>query len=487
MRRHLHRIVMPVTVATLTLATPALAQTIAAPPISADLSEPPLIGYKDSLVYVRDPRDFIRLYPHLQLDLDGHGFAGPGVDTLPASIAGLSLAPSFFVRHARFDLGGELWKRIDFDGGIELVANPAVDGSRASSLGTVVALADAWVKLDAGRGLGLWLGVFQAPFSLENSTAVTQLAMMERNVAVRGFIAPGGGKALGAAFSGRTEKTTLYWDAGAFGAETIAPGDFEQHFDGIGRIGWRPLAKHESSALRGFELGLSARAGARNARDLSGDAPAITTGQGFAMWRPTRLDSSGRLVHVIPDSLEWGAGAELMIPAGGFVFRSEAFWMSKDMREAYDGMQSSSMVRAGDLSGLGWYGELSWWPLQTFRLVPPVSLPRSAPDTDHLEVARIAAVPERRGLEVAVIGAGINASYSGASRIGTPDPHAVSGIEIYQAGFAASYWQSANLRFTADANAYVTPESGSIVVPSNLVGGGAHWMAELGARVSVMF
>jgi len=476
---------LAITAATSLAGARAGAQT---PSINTDLSEPPLVGYKDSLLYVRDPNDLVRLYPHVQLDLDAHGFVGSGVDTVPATFAGVDLAPRFFVRHARFDLGGELWKRIEFDGGIELVAEPAVDGSRVSSA-TVVALADSWVKLDAGRGLGLWVGVFQAPFSLENSTAATQLAMMERNVAVRGFIAPGGGKALGAAVSGRTRRTTLAWDVGVFGAETISPGDFEEHVDGIGRFYWRPLAEDWSSPLQGLHLGLSARVGARNPRDLGGDAPAITTGQGFALWQPTRVDAQGNLVHVIPADLQWGTGLELLVPWKGFVLRGEAFWMSKQTRESD---AATSNLRSGDLSGLGWYAELSWWPLETFKLTPPVALPRAAPDTDHLEVAKMAAVPERRGLEVALLGGGINASYDGASRSGTADPKAVSSIEIYQSSLAFSYWQSANLRFTTDAAAYVTPESqgggnGAVVVPGNLAGTGSHVVGEIGARVSVMF
>ena len=81
-------------------------------------------------------------------------------------------------------------------------------------------------------------------------------------------------------------------------------------------------------------------------------------------------------------------------------------------------------------------------------------------------------------------------------RDSSPDPNAVSSVEAYQVGGALSYWQSANLRFTADVNAYVTPESGSggsgaVVVPGNLgsppADGSAHTVEEVGGRVSVMF
>ena len=36
--------------------------------------------------------------------------------------------------------------------------------------------------------------------------------------------------------------------------------------------------------------------------------PAITTGQGFMLWKPTYQDSLGRLIHVIPERSTYGDG-----------------------------------------------------------------------------------------------------------------------------------------------------------------------------------
>lgn len=480
----------------------ALAPSVLAdpPPITADLAPLPLAGIKDDLVYVRDKQDVVRLYGHAQVDLDAHAFYGSGVDSLSESEAGTDLSTRFFLRHARFDLAGEIVKRIAFDGGIELVANPAIDGASADGTRTVVALADSWVRFDAGRGLYVNLGVFQAPFSLENTTPLSELAMMERNVAIRGLVAPGG-KALGASIGGADRHQTLHWDAGAFGAETVSPTDFEQHFDAIGRVVARPWADgawHDPrrSPMRDFQIGLSARAGTRHPRDVTGDISAITTGQGFAMWRPTRTDAFGQTLHVIPSSLQWSVGGELRWPiTHGLVLSGEAYWVSRNTRESFDGLQATNTERIGNLSGLGWYAQLSVWPLQMSRLMVDVPL-RSTPHADHLELARSTFAAERRGLEIAALGAGINASYDGASRGGSSDAGMrATNLEIYQLGLAVNYWHSNHLRFALSASSYYVPGSGSAdnaaVVPGNLGAPvhdpDAHWLFEVGARTSVMF
>jgi Phosphate-selective porin O and P len=268
------------------------------PPVAADLADLPLVGDKDGLLYVRDARDLFRLHPHARVDLDAHGFSGARVDDLRPSEAGVDLAPRFFMRRVRFELGGEAFRRFGFNVDLDLTANPAIDGARADGTRTLVALADAWGSADAGHGLRLTAGVFQALFSLENRTATSDLAMTERNVAVRGFAVPGG------------------------------------------RV-----------------LGASARLGRRNLRDAFEDAPAITTGQGFALWRSTRVDSQARTPHLIPSSTQWAAGGEARLPVGGFAVRGEAYWVSRNTVEAPDGLEAAAVERTGRLQGLAWYVE----------------------------------------------------------------------------------------------------------------------------------
>jgi hypothetical protein len=483
--------------------TPPAPPAPPAPPITADLREPPIYGYKDGRFFLRDRRDYVRLHPHAQVALDAHGFFGKGVDTLPAEVAGVDLATRFFVRRARFGLGGELLARIVFDVGFDVAASPALDGAVAGGASRTVALDDAWVDLNVGRGVQLMGGVFQTPFSMENRTALGDLPKMERNIAIRGFAVPGG-KALGVDLGGAAQHDMLHWDVGVFGAENVAPGQFQRHFDAIGRFYARPLADRPKSPLRALQLGMSARAGTRHPRDVRDDMPAINSAQGFPLLRPTHLDRLGRTIHVIPSGGQYAIGLELRIPSGGWDFRSEAYYVSRGTRESIEGHQATHTERLGLLRGVGWYAELSIWPLHALL---GSSLPElgTFPRAEHLEVARAIPHPERYGIQIALLAAGIHGRYDAAARGGdmrsssAPASSAlagaeVTGLQIYQMGLALNYWHSRHVRLSIDGNAYYVPGSGGsenlAVVPGNLGGAAdpnAHLFGELGGRAMLRF
>jgi hypothetical protein len=479
-------------------AASAAPQPSPAPPLTADLNDPPLYGYKDGLFFVRDRRDYLRLHPHAHLALDLHGFLGHGVDTLRESTAGVDLATRFLVRRARLGLSGEVFERIVFDVGVDLAARPAIDGAVVGGPSRKIALDDAWVDLNVGRGVQIIGGVFQAPFSMENRTAVGDLAMMERNLAIRGFVIPGG-KAMGVALGGATQHELMHWDFGFFGAESVSPGEFQRHFDAIGRFYARPLADKRRSVLRDLQLGFSLRAGSRLPRDVTDDAPAINTGQGFSLFRPTHLDRLGRTIHVIPSGDQYAGGVELRIPSGGWDFRSEAYYVSRGTRESLDGHQDSNTERLGLIRGVGWYAELSIWPLHALlgSTLPDLG---TFPHAEHLEVARAIPQPERYGLQIALLTAGVNASYDAAARggdtrtsSGTPGVEARA-IQVYQAGLALNYWHSRHFRLSANGDVYYAPRSGSAnnlaVVPGNLgdaADSSAHLLWELGGRTTLRF
>ncbi len=467
------------------------------PPIVTDLRPLPLFGDKDGILYLRDPLDILRLYPQAQVDLDGHGSLGAHVNTLPASQAGVDLAPRFFVRRARLELAGEAFLRSTFDVGLDLVANPAIDGSRVDGNRTVVALANAWGELEAGRGLRLMGGVFPAPFSLENRTATSDLAMMERNVAIRGFVVPGG-PVLGAAIGGSTRREVIEWNAGVFTSETQSPGDFVPYFDGIGRVTWRPWVHDDAGVPERLQIGASLRVGSRDRRDADDDAPAIDSGQGFAMWRPTRIDALGRTLHIIPSSTQWAGGGEASLLLRGWGFRGEAYYVSRDTHEALDGLQAVDVERAGNLHGIGAYVEASWWPLQWFRLIdgrrPEIG---EYPQRTHLELAELGPKPDLEGLEVALLVADVHAQYDAASRSGVPDPTAPpSRIEIVQLGVAVNFWRTRNVRLSLSASGYWAPHSGEpgnlAVVPGTLPSSippnlSMPFFVEMGARTTFLF
>jgi hypothetical protein len=467
-----------------------------APPIVTDLQPLPLVGDKDGILYLRDPLDVIRLYPQAQVDLDGHGSIGAHVNTVPTSEAGVDLAPRYFVRRARVGLAGEAFLRTSFDVELDLAANPAVDGSRVDGNRTVVALANAWGQLEAGRGLRLTGGVFPAPFSLENRTATSDLAMMERNIAIRGFVVPGG-PVLGAAVSGSNRRERVAWNAGIFTSESQSPGVFVPYFDGIGRLTGRPWVSDDAGTER-FEIGGSFRVGSRSPRNADDDAPAINTGQGFAMWRPTHVDAFGRTLHVIPSSSQWAVGGEASLVLKSLALRGEIYYVSRNTHEALDGLQAVDVERDGNLHGVGWYIEASCWPLKLADVAESAQPELGEyPQPTHLELAKLDPKPDLEGLQVAVLLAGVHADYDAASRGGVPDPaDPPSPIDIVQVGWAVNFWRTRNFRLSLSVSDYMAPHAGdsrnSAVVPGTLPSSAPPdlskpFLWEMGARTTFLF
>lgn len=487
---------IPVLLATGAIAPSALADDVYSPPQTADLGDLPLIGVKDGLFYVRDPHDIVRLYPRAEIAAEARGFLGKNVNTLTSDQAGVDLQTKFFMRHARLELDGEVFQRFEFGAGIDLVANPKVDGAQARpAKEQVIALSDAWLNIDAGRIIQIMLGVFQAPFSEENRTRTADLAMMERNIAIRGFAVPAP-QILGVAWTASSFHDQFHWDLAMSGAESFDPGHFQRHFDGMMRFYWKPFALDQTSILSGFKIGIGGRAGARYPRDESDDAPAINTGQGFTLVSPTRTDGFGRTIHILPSGMQYAFGGELALPLGYLLLRSEAYGVFRGTREAVEGYQATNTERLGELSGLGWYVEAAVWPLQASHLVK-AKLPDqgSYPHPAHLELARVLTPPEKYGLQVAFLGGGIHAKYDGAERAGDPDPSVTAKrISIVQLGGAVNYWHTNHFRVSANGNLYLVPHAGTdenlAVVPGNLGPSGEpgqHTLWELGTRATLMF
>ena len=108
------------------------------------------------------------------------------------------------------------------------------------------------------------------------------------------------------------------------------------------------------------------------------------------------------------------------------------------------------------------------------------------------------AEPLRRGLEVLVSAAGINANYAGATReLAQPDPNTPSAdVAIYELGAGVQYWYGRNFRAAFNYLANLTPDSvppGTVgatnqaIVPSNVAGGDGDVGHELSARLAVTF
>jgi hypothetical protein len=220
----------------------------------------------------------------------------------------------------------------------------------------------------------------------------------------------------------------------------------------------------------------------------------MATEQGFVMWQPGYVDSFDRVTHVIPSGAQNAIGGELRLPFSpptGAVFdvRGEAYYLANNTREAVDGFELTNTERFGRMKGVSWYAMISFWGCCTDQLVsaePGITRPVTVELGED--------TPVKRGINVAAMGGGIHANYSGATRVESqPDANTPSSdITIYQVGGIVQYWYSWNFRAALEYMAYIAPKSGDVaqnqaVVPHNLIGENKHVHHELGLRLAVTF
>jgi hypothetical protein len=340
--------------------------------------------------------------------------------------------------------------------------------------------------------LGITVGQYNVPFSMSNRTADPYGSWMERPMPVRAF-ALQNNKDLGGMLSGDVGDGLLMYELGVFGGDGRNRPSVDSNVEFIGRVSLHPFAHSEGTFAKNVQIGVSGRHGDRDPKAVGYDYTPITTGQGFVLWKPTRTDSRGRLIHVISSGSQDAIGGELRLRGSNVAFQGELYYVNSNTREAVDGFQLTNTERLGDISGLGWYAELSAWPFGSAFIPnePGNNNPRQF-DPEKRE-------RPRRGLQLLGIVGGVNASYKGASRgdgfVDSTTP--ASNITIYQYGLAAQYWQTKHVRFALNYILYHTPDSGKpaenlAVVPDNLKVGGAppgggNLLHEFGARLALSF
>lgn len=495
-------------------------------PLEVDLprnqaSRMELAGYRGG-VFLRDSSDTIRFYVRGRLHLDFHSYFGAGKDELEADAGSVFLSPRLSVRRARIEVGADLWRRwfalfgLDFgsqpitnlSGGREVSAAPAGQPPTAASQpfapfqtpSPSATLANAYVDYTFLRQLHVMIGQHQAPFSLENRTSNLTTTWLERNMAIRSFVAPNG-KEIGAMLWGDVNDVqTVSYELGVFLGDGPNRPQVDAYPDFIGRVFARPWARSgQSTPYDKVQIGLSFHGGMRDPKFVGYDYPAITSAFGVTLWNPRYIDSLGRTVRVIPSAGQTRVGGELRVPINRFDVRAEAYWVNNGTREAVDGFQLKYTERFGNVQGAGYYVQVSVWPWGDPSTVmdPGFSRPlrldlSKTPDTD------------KRGVEVSAMFGGIDATYDGASRDGSYDvktPGAPGGppttLSVHEVGVGATYWHSQFVRVSVNYLAYHTvgsPEGENLaVVPSNLVASessparASTWHHELGMRLGLAF
>jgi hypothetical protein len=516
------------------LAQPPAAAPVAAAPVAAapaavaspvtPQGESPdermdLAGFRDGF-FIRDARDIFRLYPHLLVEADVNTSFGPGVSRIPgtAGDTSLGLEPRLVLRRARFGFDAEVLRRwtvtaiLEFAGGQPLgnsngqleafAAKPGATATAASgryvaaqTVGVAPYPSDVSIGYSVCRCFNVQLGQFFVPFSLDNRTADDYYPLLERPVAIRNFVVSSP-RDMGGIVWGELGPSVVNYELGIFGGDGQNRPSVDAKVDFIGRVFVRPFAGSGTSDLAKYtQIGVSGRHGDRDPNKVAYDMPAITTGQGFVLWKPTYTDSLGRLVHVIPSGSQNEVGGELRFQVGRFSLQGEAYYVVNDTREAVDGYQLTNTERFGRMAGVGWYAQLSAWPVGDAFLTPQPGYVRPR----HLDLASRGSSRAPHGLEMLVLASGINASYKGATRLdSSPDANTpMSDVTIYQMSVGANYWHTKHARFGVYYSAYITPGSGTTsnqaAVPDNLTTTTAgtpnagHVLHELSARLALAF
>lgn len=513
-------------------APPGGGGTLAPAEVGSPIERGDLVGWADGF-FIRDPRDIVRVMPFGLVEADFYSSFGPGISpdtktsTAQASDVAAGLKPRLLMRRLRFGFDVELLKRwsaaavIDFGG--QQLGNAAANAETyAAKPGTVpddttgryapvqtVSSApyavDAYVNYSVCKCFNIQIGQFLSPVSMEGRTGDTRSSELERTVATRSFLHQNNPRDVGGMIWGELGPRVFVYELGLFGGDGQNRPSVDSRIDFMGRMFTRPFAGMGSSDLQKYtQIGVGVHVGGRDTKAVGYDYGSMTTGQGFALWKPTYTDSDKRLVHIIPADTQLSVGGELRLKVGRVALQGELYYVGNNAREAVDGYQLSNTERYTRMSGVAWYGRLSAWPVGAAFIPgePGISRPR------HLDLNVKPPLRVPQGLEMIAIASGIHAKYalrdatdeSGKVIVSTADAKTPTGdVTIYQLSLGANYWHSKHARVGVYYSAYVTPGSGSkdnrACVPDNLLKDAAtqtkanqgHILHELSGRVALTF
>jgi hypothetical protein len=471
-------------------------------------SSDPTAGYH-GIFFVRDTDGQFRISPTGMLQLDLYTYFGPEVGSLPRAAGGAGLPTQLSVRRARFGLHGEMLKRWSWMASVDVLGasastvgvdevsavSPPVEatepGSNARSGGVALAPREIWVNYSLAPFFNLLLGQTQAPVSMESRTADTALPMLNRSLANRSLVAPGG-RETGLMFWGSVMGSMVAYEFMLAGGDGENRATVDSAFDVMGRVTVRPLPMVK--ALREAHIGISARHGERDPSNVAYDLTGVSSSQGFRFFEPSYVDSQGLRTHILPSGAQNLIGGELRVPVGPIELTHEMHYAAYNTREALAGFQLTNTERLGSFTGLGFTSRLTWWALGDEHVAPESGVLKPP----RLELKR--KVPYKRGLELDGVVSGIVASYEAASRDGELDPltpgsteRPATDLSVWQFALAASYWHTQHVRLQLAYSTYWVPGAGTsdnlAVAPSQVVAraGDAELLHELGTRVQLSF
>ena len=475
---------------------PEATELVTGKPVAAPVSAP-TSGWYSGTFFLRDADDNFRLYVQGRVHVDFTSFFGPGVGSLAPANA---LKDGFFLRRVRLETAGEFFQRWQWQLSAELSSAAATDNIGAQNVtptcgynaagvqtctnqsspveaATVKPIpTDNFVNFIATPAFNVQVGQYLLPFTFENRISDNTTPFMERSLPVRNLGAPTQ-RDIGAMVWGDIGGGLVGYSVGIYNGDGPNRPNQDDRFDGYGRLVLHPLAG--DGAARWFQIGLSGRTGSRDPTQIGYDLPALTTQSGYAFWKATYKDSSGRLTHILPSAGQNAAAADLFLPLDRFDITAEAVLANFQTREAVDGAQLSGFTqRTGSLSGFSSYVQVGAWVLGDRSIIgfPGTGKPL------HIDLTKPSSVVPGHGVEILVKWEHLAVDYEGASRSGVNDkktPNGTTQVEALSLG--VNYWATKHVRASANyvLNTFPNGSAGSPVI--------GNVMHEVAARVGVQF
>jgi phosphate-selective porin OprO and OprP len=427
------------------VAAPAAAESAPA----ASSAEPGTAGVHNGVFYIRDREDVLRLYVQGRAMIDFYSFHGAGVEHVS------SLNPTFLLRKVRLELGGELYRKVQWFFGGDFGMNSTALGAN-QTVAVRAAPADVYLNYKADPLLNIELGQFDLPFTAETRTSDKFLPFVERSAAVR-IIGKGNAKDTGLMVWGNSDKRRVAYGVALVQGDGMNRPNVDHRFDVVARAYVRPLAGG-SLPMRDLQVGASFRRGSRDADLVSYDYPAMTTAGGYAFWKPSYgapLSASNPQgqTHVIPSGAQVLAAAELRVPTESFDFTFEGLYGNENTREAQD-VNLLQSVRFGKITSFGYYAQVGFWPFGN-AYVNGIPGDQGVTSIDFSK-------PDKRpasALQLLVKWEQLSAKYEGNKNAGD-SPSGIEGkIRLNTLSFGASYWLGKTLRLTANYGINWFPDS----------------------------
>ncbi len=472
----------------------------------------PVAGWH-GVFFIRDPDGNFRISPVGFLQLDFNSSFGDGVDSVPTAAGGAGMPPRFYVKKARFGFAGDFLKRWSFQMNFDLAngalsnengtdeafaapagTDPTADTARfrpPQGVDAGLAIRDVWVNYALGPFLNFQFGQFRQPFGQENRTSDTMLPLMDRSIATRGFVVPGG-REMGLMVWGDIGDDVFTYEVMVDGGEGEGRPPVDATPDFAGRFLVKPFGSIK--LIKDVRFGISGRHGERDPESVAYNITSTASQQGYVFFGSTYKDSAGRRTNIIPSGGQNVIGGEVMFPVGPVDIAGEAYYAAYHTREAVDGYQLTNTERLGTMSGVGLTTWVTWWALGDAHIGGEAG--RQKPGKLNLKKK-----PKYdRGLEITALVSAILADYDGASRGGEYDAKTpgsadkpTTAIDLIQMSLAASYWHTKNVRLSLNYGLYFAPGAGTdnlAVVPGNIVKEAdpeATMLHELGTRIQLAF